>query len=178
MYPSTWAYFVIAKFQLTPAAIGGTLALSGCSMALVQGFLTGRIVSKLGETRAAPLGVCVGMSAFLCYAFMTKAWMLYPTLLLGGFQGIAMPAINASMSKLLGPERQGELQGGISSMMGLSAIVGPLALTETLARYSGPGARVYFPGAAFLLAALLAFVCLLLLLVQHARAKADGRRER
>lgn len=171
VYPSTWSYFVIAKFKLTPAAIGGTLALSGFSMATVQGFLTGRIVNKLGELRTAPLGVLVGMCSFLSYAFMTESWMLYPTLLLGGFQGVAMPAINAQMSKLLGPDRQGELQGGISSMMGLSAIIGPLALTETLARYSGPNAEVYFPGAAFLLAALLAFLCLLLLLAQLARAK-------
>lgn len=175
VYPATWAYFVIAKFKLTPAAIGGTLALSGLSMATVQGFFTGRIVGKLGELRAAPLGVLVGMSAFLSYAFMTESWMLYPTLLLGGLQGIAMPAMNAAMSKLLGPERQGELQGGIASMMGLSAIIGPLALTDTLARYSGPDARVYFPGAAFLLAALLAFLCLVLLLAQLARAQAETK---
>jgi DHA1 family tetracycline resistance protein-like MFS transporter len=174
VYPATWAYFVIAKFKLTPAAIGGTLALSGLSMATVQGFFTGRIVGSLGEARAAPLGVLVGMSAFLSYAFMSESWMLYPTLLLGGLQGIAMPAINASMSRLMGPERQGELQGGISSMMGLSAILGPLALTETMARYSAPDAPVYFPGAAFLLAALLAFLCLILLLAQLARAKRDG----
>ena len=169
VYPATWAYFVIAKFKLTPAAIGGTLALSGLSMATVQGFLTGRIVGALGEARAAPLGVLVGMSAFLSYAFMSESWMLYPTLLLGGFQGIAMPAINASMSKLLGPERQGELQGGISSMMGLSAIIGPLALTEVMARFSAPDAPVYFPGASFLLAALLAFLCLVLLVAQLMR---------
>ncbi len=171
VYPATWAYFVIAKFKLTPAAIGGTLALSGLSMATVQGLLTGRIVGALGEARAAPLGVLVGMSAFLSYAFMSESWMLYPTLLLGGLQGIAMPAINASMSKLLGPERQGELQGGISSMMGLSAIIGPLALTEIMARYSGPDAPVYFPGASFLLAALLAFLCLILLVAQLVRER-------
>jgi DHA1 family tetracycline resistance protein-like MFS transporter len=169
VYPSTWAYFVIAKFDYSPAAIGGTLALSGLSMALVQGFLTGRIVGALGEARAAPIGVTVGMCAFLAYAFMTQSWMLYPTLALGGLQGIAMPAMNSLMSKQLGPERQGELQGGIASMMGLSAIVGPLVLTDTLARYSGPHAEVQFPGAAFVLAAGLAGLCLLLLLAQLRR---------
>jgi DHA1 family tetracycline resistance protein-like MFS transporter len=166
VYPATWSYFVIAKFDFSSAAIGGTLALSGLSMALVQGFLTGRIVHAWGEARVAPIGVAVGMCAFLSYAFMTEAWMLVPTLILGGFQGIAMPAINSLMSKQLGPERQGELQGGIASMMGLSAIFGPLALTETLARFSGPQARVQFPGAAFVLAALLAALSLLLLLWQ------------
>ena len=163
VYPATWAYFVIAKFGFTPAAIGGTLALSGMSMAVVQGFLTGRIVGAWGEARVAPIGIAVGMIAFLCYAFMTESWMLVPTLVFGGFQGVAMPAINSLMSKQLGPERQGELQGGIASMMGLSSIVGPLALTETMARFSGPEARVQFPGAAFVLAAGLAALSLLLL---------------
>lgn len=173
VYPATWAYFVIAKFGFSPGAIGGTLALSGLSMALVQGFLTGRIVRSWGETVAAPIGVAVGMSAFLSYAFMTKAWMLVPTLIVGGLQGIAMPSINSLMSKQLGPERQGELQGAISSMMGLSAILGPLALTETMARFSGPTARAQFPGAAFLLAALLAALSLVLLLVQRGHTEAD-----
>jgi DHA1 family tetracycline resistance protein-like MFS transporter len=68
------------------------------------------------------------------------------------------------MSKQLGPERQGELQGGIASMMGLSSIFGPLALTETMARFSGPHARVHFAGAAFLLAAGLAALSLFLLI--------------
>jgi DHA1 family tetracycline resistance protein-like MFS transporter len=166
VYPATWAYFVIAKFGFSPAAIGGTLALSGLSMALVQGFLTGRIVGALGETRAAPIGVAVGMCAFLSYAFMNESWMLYPTLAVGGLQGIAMPAMNSLMSKLLGPERQGELQGGIASMMGLSAIVGPLVLTDAMARYSGPSAEVQFPGAAFLVAAGMAALCLVMLLGQ------------
>ncbi|HEX6241354.1 MAG TPA: TCR/Tet family MFS transporter [Polyangiales bacterium] len=166
VYPSTWAYFVIAKFGFTPAAIGGTLALSGLSMAIVQGFFTGRIVAAWGEARVAPIGIAVGMSAFLAYAFMNESWMLVPTLVIGGFQGVAMPAINSLMSKQLGPERQGELQGGIASMMGLSSIFGPLALTETMARFSGPDARVQFAGAAFLLAAGLAALSLFLLITQ------------
>jgi DHA1 family tetracycline resistance protein-like MFS transporter len=70
-----------------------------------------------------------------------------------------MPSINAMMSKQLAPERQGELQGGMASLMGLSSIFGPLALTQTLAHFSGKDAAIRFPGAAFLLAALLALVC-------------------
>jgi len=167
VYPSTWSYFVLAKFQLSPAQIGATLTLSGVSMALVQGLLTGRIVARLGEARTAPLGVCAGMLAFLAYAFMDARWMLYPVLAVGGLQGVAMPAINAMMSKRLGPERQGELSGAMASLMGLSAVVGPLALTQALAAFSGPTARVQFPGAAFLLAAFLAFVCLCLLVAQR-----------
>jgi DHA1 family tetracycline resistance protein-like MFS transporter len=166
VYPATWSYFVIAKFELSPGAIGATLALSGVSMATVQGLLTGRIVRRLGEARAALLGVAVGASVFAAYAFTTQSWMLYPLLAIGGFQGIAMPSINALMSKQLGPERQGELQGGMASVMGLSSIVGPLALTQALASCTGPKARIQFPGASFLLASLLAAICFGLLLLQ------------
>jgi DHA1 family tetracycline resistance protein-like MFS transporter len=169
VYPSTWAYYAMAKFGFSPRMIGGTLALSGISMAIVQGVITGRVVARIGEIRAAPLGVAVGIGAFLSYAFITQAWMIVPVLAFGGLQGLAMPSINALLSRQLGPERQGELQGGMASVMGLSSIIGPLALTQTLAHFSGPDAEVHFPGAAFLLAATFASIALFLLLAQLAK---------
>jgi DHA1 family tetracycline resistance protein-like MFS transporter len=164
VYPSTWAFYTMAKFDFTPSTIGGTLALSGISMALVQSFVTGRVVSKLGEERTAPIGVAVGAAAFLLYAFITEAWMLIPLLAFGGLQGIAMPSINAMMSKSLGPSRQGELSGGMASIMGLAAIVGPIAMTQALSHFTAPDASPYFPGAAFVLAATFALTSLTLLL--------------
>src|SRR6185436_11486800 len=100
-------------FGLSTGTIGATLALSELSMALSQIFLTGRLVKRLGEVRAAMLGVLWGVLMFLAYAFMTSSWMLWPILLIGELQEMAMPALNALMSKELGPERQGELQGGM-----------------------------------------------------------------
>ncbi|HEX5657476.1 MAG TPA: MFS transporter, partial [Polyangiales bacterium] len=178
VYPSTWSFFAIAKFELEPVAIGGTLALSGLSMMIAQGFLTGRIVARIGESRAAPIGFLVGAAAFLSYAFMTEQWMLYPVLALGGMQGIAMPSLNALMSRELGPERQGELSGAMASIMGLSSIIGPYVLTQTMAYYSSPSAPVYFPGAAFLLAAGCALLCLLLFELQLRRVRGPARRAR
>jgi DHA1 family tetracycline resistance protein-like MFS transporter len=163
VFPSTWSYYMLAKFQMSPAQIGTTLSLSGVSMALVQGFLTGRIVGKIGEARTAPLGVLVGIFGFLFYAFAPERWMLYPMLAVGGFQGLAMPSINAMMSRRLGVDRQGELSGGIASIMGLASVVGPVLLTQTMAHYASPSAGTHFPGAAFLLSAGLGVVCFLLL---------------
>jgi len=58
--------------------------------------------------------------------------------------------------------------------MGLSSIVGPFALTQVLAHFTAPGAPVYFPGAAFQLAALLAAMCFGLLLGQLRAKSAVG----
>jgi MFS transporter, DHA1 family, tetracycline resistance protein len=166
VYPATWSFFVMAKYQLSPGEIGATLAFSGLSMTVVQSTLTGRVVRRIGEQRAAPLGVLVGVVVFVLYAFAPSSWMLYPLLLVGGLQGLAMPSMNALMSREMGPERQGELQGGMSSVLGLASIIGPITLTQILAHFSAPHARVHFPGAAFLLAASYAFVCLTLLLLR------------
>jgi DHA1 family tetracycline resistance protein-like MFS transporter len=106
------------------------------------------------------------MFVFLAYAFMTQRWMLYPTLVIGGLSGVAMPSLNAIMSRGLAAERQGELSGAMASVMGLSSVVGPLLLTQTMAHYSAADAPVYFPGAAFVLSAGFAVVCLLLLRFQ------------
>jgi DHA1 family tetracycline resistance protein-like MFS transporter len=175
VYPSTWAYFTIAKFNMSPGMIGTTLAMSGLSMATVQSTLMGRVVKRFGERATARFGVAWGAWMFAVYAFVPAQWMLYPLLAIGGLQGMATPAINALMSRELGPERQGELQGGLASLMGLSAIIGPVSLTQALAYFSGPEAKVQFPGAAFLLASLLATICFTLLTLHLRRKPAAAR---
>jgi DHA1 family tetracycline resistance protein-like MFS transporter len=172
VYPSTWSYYAIAKFDLSARAIGATLAMSGLSSAVVQSTLTGRLVRRLGERRTALFGVAWGAVMFLSFAFVTQSWMLYPVLAVSGLQGFANPSINALLSRELGPDRQGELQGGMASVISLSAIIGPFTLTQTLALFTGPTATLVFPGAAFVLAALLALTCFVLLSVALARKPA------
>ena len=169
VYPSTWSYFAIAKFELSPREIGATLAITGVSSALVQSTLTGRLVKRFGERSCALLGVAWGGVMFLTFAFVPYSWMLYPVLLLSGLQGITNPSVNALLSQQLGPERQGELQGGMASVIGLSSIIGPFALTQTLAQFTGPAARFHFPGAAFVLATAFALTCFVLLSIALAR---------
>ncbi len=57
--------------------------------------------------------------------------------------------------------KQGELQGGVASLYSLASIAGPLLMTQTLARFTGKGSAIYFPGAAFVVAGFLALVCLI-----------------
>jgi DHA1 family tetracycline resistance protein-like MFS transporter len=156
----------MAKFQLSSSTIGSTLVMSGVSSAIVQGTVIGRVVRRFGESACALFGLAWGALIFVCYAFAPNSWMLYPLLALSGFQGLATPSLSALMSRELGPDRQGELQGGLASTIGLSTIVGPFALTQTLAYFTGAHAIVHFPGAAFVLAAMLACVGFVLVAMQ------------
>jgi DHA1 family tetracycline resistance protein-like MFS transporter len=74
-----------------------------------------------------------------------------------------MPAINGIISKQVPPTEQGEVQGALASVGGVTSIAAPILLTNVFAYFTGPGAPIYFPGAAFLAAGLMLALAALLL---------------
>ena len=174
VYPSSWAFFAEIRFDWSPGEIGASLAFVGLLMAFTQTMLTGRIVKHLGEQRAVIIGLASGAASMLLVAFSDVGWFAYVAMTAGLLQFIAYPSMNAIMSKQVPPDSQGELQGGVSSLMSLTTIIGPLLMTQILGRFSGAGAPIYFPGAAFLLAAVLAIFALLIVLRAGAKAPASA----
>ena len=67
--------------------------------------------------------------------------------------------MNALLSRMTDASNQGALQGGMASVASVAAIVGPLAMTQTLAF----GAEHGEPGAAFLAAATLVLIAMLII---------------
>lgn len=82
--------------------------------------------------------------------------MIYACIVFGSLAGLAQPSINGLMSRHLPASAQGELQGGVSSLWGLTSIVGPLLMTGLFEYFTNPDGPIYFPGAAFVFAAILA----------------------
>ncbi|MDX2237753.1 MAG: TCR/Tet family MFS transporter [Hyphomonadaceae bacterium] len=164
VYPTTWSFYTTLRFNFSPAEIGATLAYTGLLMAIVQIFFTGRIVRAFGEQRAALFAFFSLIIPFVLYALIDQGWMVYVVGLVAFFQGVGGPALNALISQRVPPTEQGELQGGVASLNGLAAIVGPWAFTETLAAATAPGLAHPFAGAAFVLAAMISTAALLLFL--------------
>lgn len=158
VYPATWSFWAAARFGWDGAAIGWSLAFVGLVMALVQIFLTGPIIARLGERRGAVVGLASGMGAFLAYPLITAGWQAYAIFLISGLSALVFPAMNGLLSRLADASHQGALQGGIGSMGSVAAIIAPLMLTQALAN----GVEAGFPGAAFLLAGILAALALLI----------------
>jgi len=104
VYPSTWAFFAKIRFEWSEAAIGASLAFVGVLMAFTQGYLTGKIVPRIGEYRAVIVGVVSGALSMGILAFATQGWMAYAAMTAGALQGLAYPSMNAIMSKQIPPE--------------------------------------------------------------------------
>ncbi len=164
VYPSTWAFFMTAKFDWSTGMIGLSLVATGIAMAGAQAFLTGRLSKQIGEFGAATLGLIVATLLAIAYALITEAWMVFVLTFAGALQAITYPALNALMSQRVPANAQGELQGGVASLSSIANIVGPLVMTQALAYFTSTRAPVHFPGAAFVLAALINACGLVLLL--------------
>lgn len=163
VYPMTWSFYAIAQLGWSDLMIGASFAAVGLIMALTQMFLTGPMVKRLGERGAATLGLIGATLGFVAYAFATETWMAYAIMVAIAVQSLVQPSLMAMLSRRATPETQGEVQGIASMAMGVGAIVAPILLTGTMAKFTAPGAPVHFPGAAFLVAALFSLFALILL---------------
>lgn len=165
VYPATWAFFAIAAFGWTPGLIGASLALVGLLMALSQLFVVGRVVKRVGERRAAEIGIGCGMAGFVAYALLHTGWLAFVILAVTAMQSLVMPALNGLMSRRVPADAQGELQGFGGSIAALGAIAAPALYNPAIAWFTEPRAPFWFPGVAFAMATVAALVALVTLLL-------------
>ena len=171
VYPATWGFWAAIRFGWGPREIGWSLAWVGLLMGLVQVTLTTKVVARLGERRAAVIGLACGAATMLAYAFTTQPWQVYAFFLVGALGALAWPALNGLLSRMVDASRQGALQGGIGSMNSVAAIIGPVLAAQSLALGSARG----FDGAAFLVAGgLIGAAALIIAATVRAPAPAAG----
>jgi DHA1 family tetracycline resistance protein-like MFS transporter len=89
--------------------------------------------------------------------------MLYASMVPAALAGLAFPSINGLISTLVPANAQGELQGALGSINGLTAILAPVFMTQLFGYFASPSAPVQFSGAAFFAAGLLELASVLLL---------------
>ncbi len=159
---STWSYFTMEKFGWKPDWVGYSLAFVGLTVAIVQGGLIRIIIPKLGQKRSVYVGLALYALGFFLFAFATQGWMMFLFLIPYCFGGIAGPSLQGLMSSQVPANEQGELQGALTSLVSLTAIVGPVLMTGLFYYFTKPGTPVYFPGAAMLMGALLTIVSALM----------------
>jgi MFS transporter, DHA1 family, tetracycline resistance protein len=163
--PSTWAFYTISKFHWSSAEVGYSLAWVGLVMAVAQGALTRVLIPWIGgERRAALAGMAAALIAYVGYAVVSAGWMMYVVSLTTFVFALSYPSMNALASQQIPANAQGELQGAVACLYSLSSIVGPPLMTQVFGYFSARTAPVYFPGAAFLTAALLTAACAALFL--------------
>lgn len=160
--PSTFVLYTGYRYGWDTGTVGLTLALVGICTAIVSGGLVGPIVAHIGERRAALTGLTFGAVAFAIYGLAPRGTLFLAGVPVMAIWGLYGPSAQGLMTRRVTISEQGQLQGALMGLRGLSGLFSPFVFTFTFAMFIGPRADLHLPGAPFLLAAFLLLVAYVL----------------
>lgn len=126
VYGTTWVLYAEDRFAFSTFLVGASLASFGLFHAAAQAFLTGPVAAKFGEQRALLIGMSFEVTACIVLAFATQGWILFALAPLFALGGVGIPALQSLLTRQVGEDKQGQLQGVLASMVSVASIFGPL----------------------------------------------------
>ena len=150
--PAVYVLYAAYRYSWTELTIGLSLAFVGLASIVTRWFVVGPVVARFGERASILAGYTSGIVGFLILALVPNGYWAMAGVIPLSLWSIADPAVQGLMSRLVGANEQGRLQGANSSVQSIAQLVGPFLFTLTFAYFIGPSAPWMIPGAPFLLA--------------------------
>jgi MFS transporter, DHA1 family, tetracycline resistance protein len=149
---SNWNFYCAYRFAWDERMIGISLAFIGLLVALVQGLLVRKINPRLGDAKSIYIGFfCYALGMFL-FTLATETWWMFLFLIPYCLGGICGPALQSVITTQVDATQQGQIQGVLTSLVSLAAIVGPPLMTNVFYQFTKTDAPILFPGMPFALA--------------------------
>lgn len=161
---ATWSYYTAYKFDWNEKMVGISLGVFGVLSMAVQGLLIKVAIKKFGAVKSILIGGIHYAVGLLLYAFANEGWMMFGISVLYCLGGIVGPSLQGLMSAQTPPNRQGELQGALTSIMSISAVFGPMLMMNLFHQFSGKDAIYPFPGMPFLVGAIFMVLAIIFVL--------------
>jgi len=156
-----WVIYGTATFGWSAVTVGMSLALFGLLHAACQALLPTLAERWLGKRGTVAAGMVADSTGFVVFSIArttVAAFGAIPFLCLGG---IGLPALQSMLSSSASEDRQGELQGVLTSFNSLVAILGPLLASNL---YGVLQERLpWYPGSIFFFTILLYVPCFFLI---------------
>lgn len=148
-----WAIYTAQRFGWDTWTIGLSFSAFGAAMAVAQGVLTQPLVKWLGSGRAVLILLAMEAATYVALGLVTQGWMVFALIVPLCIASIAGPTLQSEATAQVGPDKQGELQGTIISVMSLTAVITPVAATWAHSRFNTPDALASWnlPGAVFII---------------------------
>ncbi len=170
---STWSYYTMERFGWNERMVGYSLGFIGVLLTIVQAGLIRIIIPKLGIPKSIIFGLLLNSVSFLLMGFAGSTAMLYVASVFYVFAGIGGPAIQSSISNQTPANEQGQIQGGLTCIISLTAIIGPLLMTSLFSFFTKKSNTLYMPSAPFYLGSGLALVACLIALQYFRNRSSD-----
>lgn len=161
VYPAIWPFWATAKFGWGSGLIGTTLAAFGLAMAFTQGVLTGPLVKRFGERSLVFAGLVGGILGCVAFGLAPSLLFVLAILIVHAPEGFVHPMLTAILSKEVPENAQGELQGGLSSIMNIAMMAGTVFYSLAFGYFMRPNPFWVSPSMGFFIAALFLLLALI-----------------
>lgn len=149
--PQLWVLYTMYVYKWGLGMLGLSLAVVGIITVVISALLIGPAVKRFGERATLLLGLLFGGIGFMMYAGnIALFWIGVPINMLWMLATSCMQSI---MTRRVGKNEQGELQGAIQMLRSVGMIVGPPVFAGTFAfsvseshAWKAPGAAWIFGG--------------------------------
>jgi DHA1 family tetracycline resistance protein-like MFS transporter len=154
-FNSVFQFYTHFRYGWGPAQIAVLLMVLSGSGIVIQSFVAGWATTRIGERRSVIFGMAVNAVGFAAIGLAPTAHLFWLGLTGLMLAGIAFPNLMSLLSKRVGVDQQGQLQGALAIIFGASQLMGPLIYTNVFAWAVGDGAWLGLPGLPMLLGAVL-----------------------
>ncbi|GAB3927372.1 TCR/Tet family MFS transporter [Mucilaginibacter myungsuensis] len=158
------SFYVYEKFGWSMTQVGILGIFIGVLLIGIQGGLIRYLIPMWGLKKNIIIGLISYGIGLTLIAFANKSWMLYAFMIPYCFGGISGPALQGLITSKFPKNEQGELQGGLTLLSSISLIIGPLVMGYSFKFFSYKDSVVYFPGAPYILGALLMLISIILVI--------------
>lgn len=155
VYPSVFVLYAEYRYDWGPRAVGWVLAVVGIFSVIVNVLVVKRVVAAFGERRTLLIGLLFGTIGFAIYGWAPTGYWFLTGIPIMALWSLAMPATQALVTRQVGADAQGRIQGALTSLVSFAGIIGPSLYTGVFAMFIGTRAPAHVPGAPFLLACLM-----------------------
>ncbi|MHC8947358.1 TCR/Tet family MFS transporter [Sphingobacterium hungaricum] len=155
---STWSYYTMEKFLWNERIVGYSLGFIGILLTIVQAGLIRIIIPKLGLPKSIVLGLLLTAISLPLFGIASQTWMLFTFSIVYVLSGIAGPAVQSYISNLTPDNEQGQIQGGLTCVISLTAIIAPPMMTSLFSHFTSKNNDIYLPESPFYLGGILALI--------------------
>ena len=159
---SVFQFYTHFRYGWGPFQVGLLLVVLGGGGILVQGSVAGAASRRLGERGAVLVGTSISLIAFTVAGLAPTQLWFWVSMMIFILAGITFPSLASLLSKRVGVDQQGQLQGALAILFGLTGLTGPLVFSNIFAWSIGAGGWLKLPGLSMLVGALVTLVGLIM----------------
>lgn len=153
VFSAVFVLYAAHRYGWGPAQVGLLLAMTGVLDMIVQGVVTGPVVKRFGDRAVMIFGLFGGATGIALMGWAPTSLIFILAMFPNALWGLAMPTLQSLMTRRVGEDEQGQLQGANMSVASVAGVASPLFFGWVYSISVGEGAPVPHPGLAFFLAA-------------------------